>query len=243
MATAIDETGKDMNLKLNVRKTKLLVAEAVEKEYNITIDGEKVEQVDHFKYLGSVKTSNANCTADIKARIGMSKGSMIELQDLWNDRNLPTELKMKLIKILVWSVLLYGLEGWTMTKADENRVLAAEMWFWRRMLNISWKEKRTNRSILEELGMKRQLLGELVTVTRKLTYLGDILRGSGSALTLQIIEGKVEGRSWRGRQKKQWFDNIKEWTGMNLVQAKRLAQNRTAWKEIWRCSQMVANRQ
>ena len=172
----------------------------------------------------------------------MAKGRMIELQDLWNDRNLAAKLKMKLIKILVWSVLLYGLEGWTMTKADENRVLAAEMWFWRRMLNISWKERRTNRSILEELGVKRQLLGELVT--RKLTYLGHILRGSGSALTLQIIEGKVEGKRKRGRQKKQWFDNIKEWTGMNLVQAKHLAQNRTAWKkEIRRCSQMVANRQ
>ena len=85
LATAIDVTGKDMNLKLNVKKTKLLVAEAEEKEYNITIDGEEVEQVNHFKYLGSVKTSYANCTADIKARIGMAKGRMIELQDLWNE--------------------------------------------------------------------------------------------------------------------------------------------------------------
>ena len=156
-----------MNLKLNVKKTKLLVAEGEEKVYNIKIDGEEVEQVSHFKYLGSVKTSTANCTADVKARIGMAKGRMIELQDLWKDRNLTTALKMKLVKILVWSVLLYGLEGWTLTKADENRVLAAEMWFWRRLLNISWKDKRTNRSILEELGMQRQLLGELVK--RKLT--------------------------------------------------------------------------
>jgi len=116
-----------MNLKLNVKKTKLLVAEGEPKEYNIKIDGEDVEQVSHFKYLGSVKTSTANCTADIKARIGMAKGRMIELQDIWNDRNLSAELKMKLVKILVWSVLLYGLEGWTMTKADEHRVLAAEM--------------------------------------------------------------------------------------------------------------------
>ena len=72
-------------------------------------------------------------------------------------------------------VLLYGLEGWSLTKADENRMLAAEMWFRRRMMNISWKEKRSNRSILEELGMKRQLLGEVVN--RKLAYLGHILRG------------------------------------------------------------------
>ena len=102
--------------------------------------------------------------------------------------------------------------------------------------------KRLNKSILEKLGVKRQLLGELVK--RKLTYLGHILRGSGSALTLQIIEGKVEGKRKRGRQKKQWMDNIREWTGLNLVQAKRRAQDRTAWrKEIMRCVRMVANRQ
>ena len=92
--------------------------------------------------------------------------------------------------------------------------------------NISWKEKRSNRSILEELGMKRQLLGELVN--RKLAYLGHILRGSDSTLRLQIIEGKVDGKRMRGCQMKQWYDNIKEWTGLNLVQAKHLVQDRTA---------------
>ncbi len=104
-----------------------------------------------------------------------------------------------MVKILVW--LLYGLEGWTLTKADENRVLAAEMWFWRRLLNISWKDKRTNRSILEELGVQTQLLGELVK--RKLAYFGHIRRASDSTSALQIIEGKAEGRRGRGRQKKQ----------------------------------------
>ncbi|XP_071854644.1 uncharacterized protein [Apostichopus japonicus] len=167
---------------------------------------------------------------------------MMELQDIWNDGNLPTELKMKLVKIMIWSVLLYGLEGWTLTKADENRVLAAEICLGRRMMNISWKEKRLYRSILEELGVKRQLLGEIVN--RMLTYLGHILRGSGSALTLQIIEGKVEGKRKAGRQKKQWYDNIKEWTGLSLAQAKRLAQNRTTCKEeIRRCVKLVDNRQ
>ncbi len=121
-------------------------------------------------------------------------------------------------------------------------VLAAEMWFWRRLLNISWKDKRTNRSIFEELGVQRQLLGELVK--RKLTYFRHIIRGSGSTLALQIIEGKVEGRRRRGRQKKQWFDNIREWTGLSLVEAKHLAHNRPAWKKmIRRCEKMVANHQ
>ncbi len=84
-------------------------------------------------------------------------------------------------------------------------------------------------------------VGELVK--RKLTYFGHIIRGSGSTLALQIIEGKGEGRR-RGGQKKQWFDNIREWTGLSLVEAKRLAHNRPAWKKmIRRCEQRVANRQ
>ena len=71
-------------------------------------------------------------------------------------------------------------------------------------------------------------------MNRKISYLGHTLRGSGSALTLQIIEGKVEGKRKRGRQRKQWYDNIREWTGLDLVQAKRLAQDRTAWKKMTR---------
>ncbi len=200
------------------------------------IDGEEVEHVSHFKYLGSVKTSTTNCTADVKARIRMAKGRMIKLQDLWKDRNLTTALKMKLVKILVWSVLLNGLEGWTLTKANENRVLAAENCVWR-LLNITWKDKRTNRCILEELGVQRHLLVE--PVKRKLTYFGHIMSGSGSTLALQIIERKVEGRRRRGHQKKQWFDNIREWTGLSLVEAKRLAHNRPVWKKIIRSQPSV----
>ncbi len=106
------------------------------------------------------------------------------------DRNLTTALKITLVKILVRSVLLYGLEGWTLSKADETCVLAAEMWFWRGLLNISLKDKRTNRSILEELGVQRQLLGELGK--RKLTYIGHIIRGSGISTSDNRGKGRRE---------------------------------------------------
>ena len=168
LTSAVNDAGRKLNLKLNVKKTKLLTTGDEQPVHNISIDGEDVEQVSRFKYLGSVKTTSASCTADIRARIGMAKGRMIELQDLWNDRNLTTNLKTKIVKALVWSVLLYGLEGWTLIKADENRIMAAEMWIWRRMLRVNWKEKRTNISILKELGVKRQLLGELIK--RELSY-------------------------------------------------------------------------
>ena len=85
---------------------------------------------------------------------------MIALQDIWNDRNLSKDLKVRLVKALVWSALIYGTEAWTLFKSDENRIMAAEMWIWRRMLGVSWKEKRTNASILSELDVKKGIAGK-----------------------------------------------------------------------------------
>ena len=242
LTNSVNDAGKELNLRLNVKKTKIMVAGAVPEEHNIMIDGENVEQVDRFKYLGSTKTANANCSNDIKSRIAIAKKRMIDLQVIWNDTNLSIQLKMKLVKTLVWSALVYGAESWTLFKADVNRIMAAEMWFWRRMLNINWKQKRTNASVLLELGTERQLLGKVISL--KMGYFGHTVRGSGSPLALDIIEGKVEGKRKPGRQKKKWFDNIKEWTGLNYVQAKRAAQDRQKWRKITKKSaEVVANRQ
>ena len=167
-----------------------------EEQYNIMIDGERVEHVNHFKYLGSTKKANANCSNDIKSRIAIAKKRMIDLQLIWNDKNLSNQLKMKLAKTLVWSALVYGAESWTLCKADENRILAAEMWIWRRMLNINWKQKRTNVSILQELETERQLLGKVVSL--KLGYFGHTLRGSGSPPISQPHRGKSR------RKEKTW---------------------------------------
>ena len=93
LTTNVNEAGKQLNLKLNVKKTKLLVAGRAEEEHHIKIDGESVEQVENFKYLGSTKTATANCSGDIKARIAIAKRRMIELQDLWNDKNLTTDFE------------------------------------------------------------------------------------------------------------------------------------------------------
>ena len=190
-----------------------MVAGSLKEEHNITIDGEKVKQVESFKYLGSTKTTTAACSGDIKSRIAIAKR---------NDRNLSKDLKVRLVRALVWSSLIYGAEAWTLFKSDENRIMAAEMWIWRRMLGVSWKEKTTNASILSELDVQNELLGKIMTL--KLAYFGHIMRGSGSPLTLQIVEGMVEGKRKRGEQKKQWFDNIREWTGLSYMRAKRSAQ-------------------
>ena len=142
-----------------------MVAGSLKEEYNITTDGEKDEQTESFKYLGSTKTATAACSGDIKSRIAIAKRRMIELQDNWNDRNLSKDLKVRLGKALVWSALIYRAEAWTFFKSDENRIMAAEIWIWRRMLGVSWKEKRRNTSILSELNVKKELLGKIDSKT------------------------------------------------------------------------------
>ena len=115
---------------------------------SIDVDGDTIEKMNSFKYLGAIKTSTGSCSEDVKARIGRAKKATMELDTIWKDKGIRKELKMKLVKALILPVIIYGAEGWTLKKDDERRLEAAEMWCYRRMLRISWTEKRTNKSIL-----------------------------------------------------------------------------------------------
>ena len=99
---------------------------------------------------------------------------MCELTTLWKDRSIPIALKMRLVKTLVWTVLFYGAEPWTLKMRDERKITSMEMWLWRRMKRLSWMEKRTANSILQELDIKHELPGQVRK--RKLSYFGHLCR-------------------------------------------------------------------
>ena len=145
----VNDAGRIRLLKLNARKTKLMVVGDENTNVSIDVDGETIDKVNSFKYLGAIKTSTGSCSEDVKARIGRAKKATMELDIIWKDRGIRKELKMKLVKALIWPVITYGAEGWTLKKDDERRLEAAGMWCYRRMLRISWTEKRTNKSILD----------------------------------------------------------------------------------------------
>lgn len=151
MLRRVNEAGKKRLLKLNVKKTKSMTVGAAGD--NIQTENENIDQATSFKYLGSIKTKNGDCTTDIKARIAMAKKRTLDLTPIWKDRGLRTEVKLNLMRALVWSVLTYGVEGWTLKKKAEKYIESAEMWIYRRILRISWTEKRTNSSVLEQLGI------------------------------------------------------------------------------------------
>ena len=104
----------------------------------------------------------------------MAKQKTVQLNNIWKDRGIPKILKVKLIKTLIWPVMLYGSEAWTLRKAERDKIEAAEMWFYRRLLRVKWTDKRTNNSILEELSVKRQLSNEIDK--RRLRYVGHVNR-------------------------------------------------------------------
>ena len=202
---------------------------------SIDVDGETIAKVNSFKYLGAIKTCTGSCSEDIKARIGNVKKATMELDTIWEDRGIREQLKMKLVKALIWPVITYGAEGWTLKKCDEIRLEATEMSCYRRLLRISWTEKRTNKSILDELQTRRELVANIIK--RNMAFFGHSCRNNKCNLVKTCILGMMPGKRNRGRPR---IDNIRKWTMASLEENVRLTEDRTAWLER-SCSAGVAN--
>ena len=127
----LNKAGEEKSLKLNAKKTKHIDIAETDSE-DLFIDTDKIEGVDHFKYLGSMKTNSGDCTTYINSRIGMT-----ELHTIWKDKSITLQLKIKLVKCLTWTVMTYGTEGWTLKAKQFKKIQSAEMWFYRRMLRVS----------------------------------------------------------------------------------------------------------
>jgi hypothetical protein len=184
------------NMAINGKKTKVMVGSRRNAQVQVMLEGEQIEQVDHFKFLGSQKSSNGDCTPEIKRRIAMAREKAVRLDSIWHSRSISLQLKLRLMKALVWSVFLYGVESWTIKVSDRNRIMSFEMWCWRRILKVSWREHRTDDSILEELGLDRQLMARVAQL--KFQYFGHVVRGSAGELAMVVLEGSVEGVRHRG---------------------------------------------
>ena len=234
----INEEGKKKNMKLNAKKTKVMHI-GKGNYVDVTIDGETLEKVLDFVYLGSCKTSEGDCKVDIMRRIARAKSKMVDLENIWRDKDLSTALKIRLMKVLVWTTINYGAEGWTLRAEEKKKIQSAEMWLYQRLLNITWQNKRSHNSILSELGVKRELYGSIVK--RKLTFFGHTIRNNRCRLVPDIIEGKIEGRRGRGRPRTCYMDNIKQWTDLKMNEVIQACHNRERWRELVRKAARAAN--
>ena len=115
---------------------------------SISVEGKLIQQVDRMVYLGYMATEDGKCDKEIKKRIGIARTAFESMATILTSRNISIELRSRIAKCYIWSTLLYGAETWTLTKVASDKLEAFEMWLYRRMLRISWKEHKTNGEVL-----------------------------------------------------------------------------------------------
>ena len=204
LVKSLDKTCTRYKMEVSAEKTKLMTNSANGIQREIKVKGQKLGTVTSFKYLVS----------DVRSRIAQATATLTKLKPIWRDNNISLGSKVKLMRSLVISIFLYACESWTLTAELEKRTLAYEMRCYRRLLNISYKDHVTNEEVRRKIQAAIGEYDELLTLVkkRKLRWFGHVSRSSGLAKT--ILQGTVKGNRKRGRQKKRWEDNIKEWTGM-----------------------------
>ena len=214
------------------------------RDNNISL-GSKVKQklgtVTSFKYLGAV-VSDDGSKPEVLSRIAQATAALTKLKPIWRDNNISLGSKVKLMRSLVISIFLYACESWTLTAELEKRTQAFEMRCYRRLLNISYKDHVTNEEVRRKIQAAIGEYDDLLTLVkkRKLRWFGHVSRSFGIAKT--ILQGTVKGKRKRGRQRKRWEDNIKEWTGMDFASSTRATENRSRWKGIVANSSVVPRR-
>ena len=203
MVTQLNNTSEQYGMKINIKKTKVMKIGKLPSNLRISINGQILEQVTEFKYLGSVLCESGRCSKEIRTRIGMAKNAFMKRKELFT-RSINLNLKKRLVKSLVWSILLYASEAWTIMKSDINRLEAFEMWCWRRILKIKWTDRINNERVLETVGEERKLIG--IIQNRKRKWVAHSIRHNN--LLRLVLEGRIPGKRSRGRKRIMMLDSV-----------------------------------
>ena len=203
----VEEESERAGLKLNIQKTKIIASSSIT---SWQIDGKTMETVTNCIFLGSKITADGDCSHETKRCLLLGRKTMTNLDSMLKSRDITLLTKVGLFKTMVFPVVMYGCESWTIKKAERWRIDAFELWCWRRLLRVPCSARRSNQSILKEISPEYSLEGLMLKLN--LQYFGHLMQRTDS-LEKTLMLGKSEGRrrrGWRGWD--GWMTSLTRWT-------------------------------